>query len=183
MCPCGHKHKFMIPLAQNTPPNSEPWFAVRVRSHGETLADAGLRAKNFETFLPTYRECRCYSDRIKKIDAPLFAGYVFCRLDPDAPLPVLTTQGVSYIVSAGRKPCPIEESEIEALQRAASSGCATKPWAYLREGQRVRVQRGAMSGVEGILLREKGADVLVLSIHLLQRSVSIEIDRSWVRPV
>ena len=164
-------------------PAAAPWFAVRVRAHAETIADAGLRAKHFETFLPTYKECRFYSDRIKKIDAPLFAGYVFCRLDPEVPLPVLTTQGVSYIVSAGRKPCPIENSEIAALQRAASSGCTAKPWPYLHEGQRVRVQRGAMTGVEGILLREKGAEVLILSVNLLQRSVSIEIDRSWVRPV
>ncbi|HLJ47242.1 MAG TPA: transcription termination/antitermination NusG family protein [Bryobacteraceae bacterium] len=183
----------MIPLVQTNSPLGEaiiaaqtlaaPWFAVRVHSRAETLAEAGLRAKKYETFLPTYTDCRFYSDRIKKIEAPLFAGYIFCRLDPVAPLPVLTTQGVSYIVSAGRKPCAIDDCEIEAVRRATSSGCSAKPWPYLREGQRVRVRHGAMAGVEGIFLRAKGAGVLVLSVHLLQRSVSIEMDRTWVRPV
>jgi transcription antitermination factor NusG len=64
-----------------------------------------------------------------------------------------------------------------------ASGFAAKSWPYLKVGQKVRVEVGSLSGVEGILLRDKGSDRLVLSVTVLQRSVSVELDRAWIRPM
>lgn len=159
-----------------------PWFALKVRARGEGLVDDALRRKSYETFLPTYRECRQYSDRIRTVEAALFPGYLFCRFDAEHRVPVLATAGVYDLVRFGDKPAAIDENEIIALQRFAISGLAAKPWPYLRAGDKVRVEFGSMAGVDGLLIKEKGADRLILSITLLQRSVSVEIDRTWIRP-
>ena len=160
-----------------------PWYAVKVRTSGEIKVRQALESKDYLVFLPTYLEGRKYSDRIKKVEAALFSGYLFARLDVNNRLPLLQTPGVEGIVRFGEEFEPVKEEEILAIQKLIGSGAKAVPWPYLKEGDRVRVQFGAMEGVEGILVKEKGQDRLVLSVHLLQRSVSVEIDRSWIRPI
>jgi transcription antitermination factor NusG len=160
-----------------------PWYAVQVRTRGENLVRTILENKEYEIYLPTYKEVRKYSDRMKKVDAPLFPGYLFCRMDVTQRLPILTTPGVHSILGFNGEPSPVPEGEITAIQRVVGSGASVGPWPFLKRGDRVRVERGAFSGVEGILVSERGVDRLILSVHMLQRSVSVEIDRSWIRPL
>lgn len=160
-----------------------PWFALKVRSRNEALTGWLLAGKGYEAFVPTYVDCRKYSDRIKKVDSPLFPGYVFCRLDPQVRLPVLKTPGVEYILTVDGSPACVREDEIAAIQRITSAGGNAKPWPYLKAGHKVRVEFGAFSGLEGIFVEEKGVERLVVSVSLLQRSVSVEIDRTWIRPL
>jgi len=112
----------------------------------------------------------------------LFPGYVFCRFDPLRRLPVLTTPNVQHIVSLARIPQPVDEAEIIALQQVVRSGLLARPWPYLRIGRRIAVEEGPLAGLEGLLLGEKGQSRLIVSVHLLQRSVSVEIDRYAIRP-
>lgn len=160
-----------------------PWFALKVRLRNEGAVHRALTRKAYETFLPTYTDLRRYSDRIKKVDAPLFPGYLFCRIDPVQRLPVLTTAGVEYIVSLNGEPEPVPEHEVAAIERITRNGAAAKPWPYLQAGHRVRVECGAFAGLEGILTGERGDERLVISVTLLQRSVAVEIDRTWIRPL
>ena len=159
-----------------------PWYALKVRTRGEIFIGQCLTRKSVETFVPTYKQARTYTDRIKQIDAPLFPGYIFCRTDIERRLPILKTPGVEYFVSCERIPEPIPKHEIEAIMRVVRDG-QVKPWPYLKQGDRVRVTAGSFTDVEGILSSEKGVDRLVLSITMLQRSVAVEIDRMWVQPI
>lgn len=160
-----------------------PWYALKVRARGEAQIRTALERKSYETLLPTYKEPRQYSDRVKTIDAPLFPGYLFCRMDVTRRLPVLTTPGVDYILSINGEPDPLPEHEIAAIERLVHSGANARPWPFLKSGNRVRVERGSFSGVEGILVSERGSDRLILSISMLERSVSLDIDRTWIRPL
>jgi len=116
-------------------------------------------------------------------DRPLFPGYVFCRFDPKVRLPILTTPGVISVVGFGNEPAPIDSSEIEAIQAVMNSGLHTEPCAFLREGQRILVTRGSLTGLEGLLLRKKSEWRMVVSVAMLQRSISVEIDREWIEPL
>jgi transcriptional antiterminator NusG len=165
------------------PPSGLTWFALKVRTRGESLVADSLRHRGAEIFLPTYLELRRYSDRIKKTPAALFPGYLFCRIDPADRLPILTAPGVEHFVGAGNIPVPIPDSEITAIQRVAESGAAAIPWPYIAAGQRIRIEYGALAGLEGLVAQVRGTDRLILSVHLLQRSVCVEIDRSWIRPL
>lgn len=160
-----------------------PWFALRVRSNQERVAALHLRGRGFEEFAPTYKTERQWSDRKKQVDAFLFPGYVFCRLNPEHRLPVLTIPGAVSLVSFGKGPMPIPECEVEAVRKMVTSGLLVAPWPFLSAGQRVLVERGPLTGVEGVIQQIKKSFRLVVSVNLLQRSVAVELDRSWVRPV
>lgn len=165
------------------PPASFPWFALQVRSRFEKHVATFLDGKGYEWFLPTYRSKRRWSDRTKEVQLPLFPGYLFCRFNPQDRLPILKTPGMISIVGTARVPTAVDDSEIEALRTLVASGLPREPWPYLQVGQRVRIEHGALSGLEGILLHQKGCDRLVLSVTLLQRSVAAEVDRAWVTPI
>jgi transcription antitermination factor NusG len=159
------------------------WFAIRVRSNQERTAVAHLRERGYEQFAPSFKSERRWSDRTKEIDQYLFPGYVFCRFDPVDRLPVLTAPGVVDLVGFGKTPEAIPDQEIERVRKMVESGLLITPYPFLNVGQPVLIERGPLTGLEGILVELKGKRRLVVSISLLQRSVSAEVDRHWVRPV
>jgi transcriptional antiterminator NusG len=160
-----------------------PWFALQVRSRYESVAATFLHGKGYEWFLPTYWSRRQWSDRIKKIELPLFPGYLFCRFNPQDRFPILTIPAVISIVGIAKNPTPVDETEIASLRAVVNSGIPHQPWPYLQVGQRVRIEYGALYGLEGILLHFKGLNRIVVSVTLLQRSVAVEIDSAWVTEV
>ena len=160
------------------------WYGVRVRSKFEQIVSTSLKNKGYETFLPLYRSGRMWSDRCKQLDLPLFPGYTFCRFDVKGRLlPILTTPGVVSIVSAGRNPVAIPVREIESVKAVVRSGLPALPWPSLTVGERVTIEQGPLAGVEGVILNTDKCWRLLVSIPLLQRAVSVEIDRRWVRPI
>jgi transcription antitermination factor NusG len=165
------------------PEEALPWFAVKVRARSEKLIASILEQKGYTTFVPLYQTRKVWSDRVIPAELPLFPGYLFCQIDPNSYwIPVLQTPGAKSFVSFGGVLAEVDRREIDSLRIAMKSGRPLQPWPYLRAGQRVVVERGAFEGMEGILLRTKGQDRLILSVTLLQRSVAVEIERCWVRP-
>lgn len=166
------------------PDGGPPWFAIRVRSNFEQRVANNLDSLGYTQYLPTYESERRWSDRFKKIQQPLFPGYVFCRLDlANRSAPVVQIPGVVDIVRLGNVAVPIQDEEIAAVQRLQHSGLPLGRWPYLSPGEWVLIEHGPLKGLEGLLVYVKGKSQLVVSISILQRSVAAEIDRQWVRPV
>ena len=163
--------------------NDLSWYAVRVRSNFERITSTHLQERGFEEFAPCYKVERRWSDRKKQIDQFLFPGYVFCRFNPQNRLLVLTAPGVVDVVGWGKVPEPIPDEEIERVRKMVESGVLVSPWPYLELGQNVLIEQGPLAGTEGILIEVKGRCRLVVSINLLKRSISAEVERSCVRPV
>jgi transcription antitermination factor NusG len=157
------------------------WFALQVRARHEKTTAALLQYKSYEWFLPLYVCKRRWSDRIKEFELPLFPGYLFCRFDIHNRLPILKTPGVLSIVGIGKTAVPIEDREIAAIQCVVKSGLPTQPWPFLQVGQRVRIDSGALCGLEGIVVNFKSQARLIVSVTLLKRSVAVEIDGSCVK--
>ncbi len=150
-----------------------PWFAVLTRLGRERHASTSLANIGYEYYLPMSCTTRRWSDRWKKVEAPLFPGYLFCRMNPNDRLPVLTTPGIIQIVGIGKTPIPVEEGEIAALQRVENSCLPTIPWPYLQVGHIARIGDGPLKGLTGVVTRIKSGMKLILSISLLQRSVAV----------
>jgi transcription antitermination factor NusG len=157
-----------------------PWFAVQVRTCSEKTSTLLLENIGYQCFLPIAKCVHRWSDRMKEVEIPLFPGYLFCRMNPNQRLPVLKVPGVIQIVGVGKTPLPVEEEEIAALQLAEKSGLPTMPWPFLGVGQTARISRGPLAGLSGIVIKIKSGMKLVLSVSLLQRSMAVEIDRSWI---
>ena len=160
-----------------------PWFALQTRSRHENVVAMQLQGKGFEPFLPVQKSRRRWSDRIKEIELPLFPGYLFCRFNPLDRMPILVIPGVVQIVGIGKQPIPIDEAEVAHIRTAVQSDLPRETWPFQRIGQKVKIEYGPLSGVEGILLNIKGGHRLVLSVTLLQRSVAVEVDEAWINPV
>jgi transcription antitermination factor NusG len=162
--------------------SSLPWYALQVRSRYEKVIASALLSKGYEGFLPFYTQRRRWSDRMKEVELPLFPGYLFCRFDVNKRLPILITPGVIRVVGVGKTLYPVDDCEILALQSIVLSNLQAEPWTYLNVGQKVRIEMGALAGVEGIFVGHKGSSKLIVSVSLLKRSVAVEVDESWVVP-
>ncbi len=162
--------------------DASAWWALYTRHQHEKVIAEMLSAKGFEVFLPLYESTRRWKDRRKILSLPLFPCYVFVRGGLDRRLQVLTTPGVHMILYRGDQVAIIPEAEIEAIQRAVDGSFRVEPHPFLKCGARVRVIRGALEGVEGILTRKKNLCRLVLSVDMLVQSVAVEVDASEVEP-
>jgi transcription antitermination factor NusG len=161
-------------------PAGLPWYAICAKPNFEHVSARLLRSKGFDEYLPVYRSQRRWSDRVKEIDVPLFPRYLFGRMVQSERTPVLSTPGVQSIVSFGPEPIPIPESEIQAVRILLLSGLGAQPCPFINVGDRVNVKEGPLAGVSGIVIARKNELRLVVSVSLLQRSVSVELNRHWV---
>src|ERR1700721_3809523 len=98
-----------------------PWYALQVRARQELGVADYLQGKNYEWFLPLYKRRKRWSDRIKEADAPLFPGYLFCRLNLQDRLPILKTPGVIQMFGYNHQPIPVDEREIQQIQEMLTS--------------------------------------------------------------
>jgi transcription antitermination factor NusG len=158
------------------------WWAVYTRHQHEKVVAEMLSAKGFDVFLPLYQSARRWKDRSKVLSLPLFPCYLFIRGGIDRKLQVVTTPGIHMILYRGERVAIVPDAEIEALQRAVEGSLRVEPHPFLKCGMRVRVTRGALAGVEGILIRKKNLFRLILSVEMLAQSVAVEVHSSDVEP-
>jgi transcription antitermination factor NusG len=156
------------------------WYAVHVKPNFEHVSARLLRDKGFDEYLPVYRSRRRWSDRFKDIDMPLFPRYLFCRMVHSERTQVLSTPGVVAIVACGTEPISVPESEIEAIRIVLRSGLGVQPCPFINLGDRVDVREGPLAGVTGVVIAFKNELLLVVSVPILQRSVSVELRRDWL---
>jgi transcription antitermination factor NusG len=135
-----------------------------------------------EAFVPWHGVRRTWSDRIKVLKQSLFPGYVFCRSTFSERRLVMNQGGVCGVVSFDNRPAWIPNDEISSLRRAVESELPLGPWPFLSVGQRVRIEKGLLAGLEGTLARDATAWRVVVSINALQRSVAVQVDRDMICP-
>ncbi len=158
------------------------WWALYTRHQHEKAIAEMLSAKGFEVFLPLYESIRRWKDRSKMLSLPLFPCYVFVRGGANRRLQVVSTPGVHAILTRGERFAIIPEVEIQAIQKAVEGPFRVEPHPFLKCGERVRVTRGSLEGVEGVLVRKKNMYRLVLSVDMMAQSVAVEIDATDVEP-
>jgi transcription antitermination factor NusG len=161
----------------------QKWYALTVPYQHERQTEKTLQSKGLETLVPVYRSRRQWSDRVKDVEMPLFAGYVLCQFDLNDRIHVMDTPGVAKIVGFGGTPAALEDSEIATIQQVVMSKLPLAPWPYLKAGDRVRVDHGPMRGQEGTLVRTRDSMHLVINIDVLQRSIAVQVDRQAIVPI
>ena len=166
-----------------TPAGVSWWHALYTRHQHENAVAQALSARGFEVFLPQYRTAHRWKDRDKELLLPLFSNYVFLHGGLDRMLMLMTAPGVHSLVSWGGRAANIPWEEIEAVRRLIASSYEVEPHPFLKCGDRVRVTSGPLEGIEGILVRRTRGYRLVLSVEMLSRSASVEVDTSMVERV
>jgi transcription antitermination factor NusG len=156
------------------------WYAIYTKHQHEKNAADLLGKSGFEVFLPLIQETRRWKDRSKQVSLPMFPCYLFVRLSGFRRTEILQTPGVFWMVENAGRPCPIPDWEIEGIRTVANAGVKVQPHPYLNLscGTAVRVSSGSLAGLTGILIRVKNETRVVVSLKLLQKAVSVEVDRS-----
>jgi transcription antitermination factor NusG len=161
------------------------WYAVSTRSRQEKVAAMTLGSLGIVHFLPLLDEERKWSDRKKVISVPLFPGYLFVQIPRtvESRLSVQKVPGVVNFVGNHNGPLAIPVSELDSVRIILSRGSGCSPHPFLQAGDRVRVVGGPLAGVEGTFIRHGGQSKLVISVEMIQRSVSVNVAASDVEPV
>ncbi len=160
------------------------WYALHTSSHCEQLVHDQLTARGFDLFLPKIEVWSRRGGRRHRIPVPLFPGYLFLHhaMDKASYVEVRKARGLVRVLGESwDRLAVIPDMEIQAIRRVVGARLPALPHPFLREGQRVRITRGPLADVEGLLVRLKpGKGLLVISIAMLQRSVAVEVDCTLV---
>jgi transcription antitermination factor NusG len=159
------------------------WYAAHTRANHEKRVAEQLGLREVEHFLPLYQSIRKWADRRKRLEVPLFSGYIFVRLPLQERLRVLEIPSVARLVGFDNIPAPLPDDEMEAMRNGLTGQLRAVPHPYLKVGRHVRIVRGPLENREGILLRNKGDFRVVLSVDLIMRSVAVEVAAEDVAPV
>jgi len=165
----------------------ERWRALWTHSHFEQIVHDQLLAKAFNAFLPLIPVWSQRNGVRRLIRKPMFPGYLFLRhaLDKATYVEIMKTNGLARILGERwDRPAIVADAEIDAIRQVLDTGLPILPHSYLSEGHRIRITQGPLAGVEGILVHNKPhKGLLVVSVELLQRSVAVEVDCTFVAPV
>src|SRR5574341_150732 len=179
-------HAYRLPSAITVFGNEEvkQWYAIYTRSRHEKIVYELLNDKGIETFLPLRVFLSQWKDRKKKIESPLFPGYLFTRINIlDDFTKVITSKGVVKILGTNGTPIPIPINEIDSVKTLLKSNLKYDPYPYLKSGMKVQVIRGPLQGIIGKINERLGKYKLLISVELIKRSISVEIDVKDIEPI
>lgn len=159
------------------------WYAAYTCANHERRVAEQFATREVEHFFPVYEAVHKWRDRRVRLQLPLFPGYIFVRLALRDRLRALQVASVVKLVGFGNEPTALDEKEIEALRHGLQRSSCAQPHPYLVIGKRVRIGRGPLTGLEGILVRRKGKCRLVISIELIARSIAVDVDAADVLPL
>jgi len=164
-------------LAVDSQVSESRWFAVWTRSRQEKAAASMLETLGVPHFLPLKSEVRQWSDRKQTVTVPLFSGYLFVRMNAarGSGLQVLKTPGIVGFVGNNTGPLPIPDHQIENIRTVLDRQVECSVHPLLAEGQRVRVLRGALAGVQGKLVRNNCGSRLIISVEMINRSLVVSV--------
>ena len=157
------------------------WYAVYVRSRHEKKVHQLLLEKGVESSLPLIKTTRKWSDRNKKVEIPLFRGYVFVRIDVGRDkLNILKTDGVVKFIGIRNKPSRIPDEEIHWMHMMVEQSPEVQIEKEIPVDRKVRVTAGPFNGIEGVVIRRRNQSRLVVLIESIMHAVSVEISPNYL---
>jgi transcription antitermination factor NusG len=160
------------------------WFALYTTPRHEKQVSRHLEQRQIEFYLPLYRSERKWRDGSRvSLDLPLFPSYLFVHIQRSERVRVLEVPGALAVVGGtGGEPAALPDATIEALRSGLERRHA-EPHPLLTVGQRVRIQSGALAGLEGVVMRKKNSFRVVLTLEHIMKSIAVEVDGTDLEPI
>jgi len=163
---------------------SKSWYALYVKSRHEKCVHSELQQKGIESSLPLTIVTRQWSDRRKKVEVPLFRGYVFVKIDiKNEKFPVLTTTGVVKFVTFNNVTVSIPEDQMYWLQQMINLDLLLSQEQDYPIGTEIDVMFGPLKGLRGRVKQKNSKTKLIVWFDAIMQGVSVEIDPTWLTPV
>lgn len=158
------------------------WWIARTQSRREKDLMRRLSAWGVSFYCPIVgRRTRAPSGRIRESFVPLFSGYVFLHGSEDDRLAALTTNCTASLLVVDDQPRLTRE--LSQIRHLLASNLPIAPEEKLQAGRPVRVVTGPLRGQEGVVIERLGKRRLLVTVELLQRGASVDLDECDVEPI
>lgn len=162
------------------------WLVAYVQSNREKRVFERLTTLGIESFLPLQEEIHQWSDRRKKVQRLIIPMCIFVRVTYSERLRVLQLPSVNrFMVLRGEStPAMIPESQMERFKfmldysEQAVEICNE----YLQPGERIKVIKGSLAGLEGELVTVGGKSKVAVRIDILGTAL-VEVPAGFVEKV
>lgn len=152
------------------------WFVFYTCPRAEKVVNKQLIDNGYEVFLPLQKKLRTWKNRQRKfIDEPLFPSYIFVKIRPLDIYNILKTRGIYICIMFEGKHCTIPDKDIEAIRIMIQSEQEISTNSDFKEGEKVCVVRGPLTGYEGILFKQKGSSKFGIRIQGVDLIAAIDI--------
>lgn len=162
------------------------WLAAYVKMHHEKKVRDRLTAMGIEQFLPVQEEVKQWSDRKKKVERVLIPMMIFVRVDPSEQRQVIALPSIlRYLTLRGEHaPAEIPAGQMERFRFMLdhSESAVTFSTEELRPGEKIRVVKGSLAGLEGELITVNGASRIAIRIEQLGCAI-VEISPSMIKKI
>jgi len=151
------------------------WYVVRSKPRREEYAQDQLLRRGVETFLP--RIVEPLHGRAEPAAGPLFPGYLFARIDLLTQFnSVIWAPGVRNFVAFGDMPAALDPAVVEFLQERCGPEGVLRVVRTFHDGDVVRVTRGPLGGLVGIVQgRVSGPRRVRVLMELLRRRTQVSV--------
>jgi len=163
--------------------DNKKWIAVYTKPRHEKTVEKELQKNEFEVYLPLLKQRRKWSDRKKWVEFPLFRSYIFVKTEIKNALFVLQTLGVVKVVKFGGEVAVIQNDSIQAIKLMIEGGYSPEATDYFVKGDPVEVKDGPLKGLVGEVIRVDNHDRLLVRVDAIQHSVSVQINRAFLKSV
>jgi len=158
------------------------WYAIYVKSRQEKCVHDKLQNKGIKSSLPLQTVYRQWSDRKKKVEVPLFRGYIFVNIDiQNEKLDVLQTDGVVKFVTFGNRTINIPGEQMYWLNRLLTTS-NIKHEQEFPIGADVEVTYGPLKGLYGKVKQKKSETRLVVWFDAIMQGISVDISSIYMMP-
>lgn len=157
------------------------WTVIHCRPRCEKKVLGLQKLRPADMFLPFMERVHNYGGRIRKNRIPLFTGYVFAKLKREDVQWYQQNQYIARVMEVVDERKLLEP--LQAVATALNEGKKLEVLPQLRPGQRVQITGGSMKGLEAEIGDIKGEQILMLQIEMIQQTVVLELDASFVKPI
>lgn len=143
-----------------------------------------LEEKNIKVYLPIIEEIRQWSDRKKKVQKPLFNGYLFVYTSKERLWESLQVSGAVKFINFSGEHAVVHQNEIDAIQRVIETGVAVEvDTGAIEQGELVHILGGPLQGVTGECIQKSNQDYFIIRIPSINQSMLVKVPRKFLKVI
>jgi transcription antitermination factor NusG len=154
------------------------WYAIYTKSRNEKKVADFLVAQGYEVYLPLITTKRKWSDRVRKVQIPLFSSYVFLHINFERCYhEIITTPGVVKFVRIGKEVATIRQQQIDYIRQFLTHEAAVEVVGTINLvlQQEVEIVEGPFRGMKGKLVEHRQHQCFAVEIEQIGANLLVSL--------
>jgi transcription antitermination factor NusG len=165
------------------PDNPTPWKVIYTASRQEKKVALLLERFGIVYYLPLVKKLRLWSDRKKRVEMPLFNGYVFVKPEPGIRDKVLEIPGVVKYLKYNGADAQVSDNELHLIQKLIATGynVETAEGGHYKKGDKVTIKQGPLKGIEAEVMKDSdGGEYILLAFETISQVVMVSLPAGYI---